>query len=105
MSKEKELEVCGPSKDDREKKPWYEDIKDRFFFMNERFGTLDKREVLLQREVAKLRESVEWLIKLREEEKETQTKKGIRDRFVAGLLVGLVISIIQIGIELWRMTH
>ncbi len=98
-------EICGPSKDEREKKPWYEDIKDRFFFLSQRFNTLDKREVLLQKDVAKLRERVEWLIKLREEREKTRTKKGIRDRFFAGLLVGLVISLIQIAIELWRMTH
>jgi len=95
----------GPSKDEKGPKPWYEDIKDRFFFLSQRFNTLDKREVLLQKDVASLRERVEWLIKLREEREKTRTKKGVRDRFIAGLLVGLVISLIQIGLELWRMTY
>ena len=105
MNNKETIEICGPSKDVRTKKPWYEDIKDRFFFLSERFNTLDKREVLLQKDVAKLRERVEWLIKLREEREKTRTRKGIRDRFIAGLIVGLVISLVQIAIELWRMTH
>jgi len=95
----------GPSKDERGRKPWYEDIKDRFVFLSGRFNTLDEREVLLQKEVAKLGEKVDWLIKLREERERTRTRQGIRDRFIAGLIVGLIISLIQIAIEVWRMTH
>lgn len=86
-------------------KPWYEEIKDRFYQLNQRFTTLDKRELLLQRQVAKLTEKVDWLIRLRRETQENKKERKIRDRFVAGLLVGLVISLIQIALELWRMSH
>jgi len=81
-------------------KPWYEDIKDRF-------NALDQRELLLQKEVARLSERVHWLLKIYQERaterirKETQELMGRRWRY--GILITISIGLIDLLITLTRL--
>jgi len=74
-------------------KPWYEDIKDRF-------NALDQRELLLQKEVARLSERVHWLVKEKEKE---QTEKQLRYRWKIAILVSATIGIIDLIITILRL--
>lgn len=72
-----------------ERKPWWEDIKDRF-------NNLDQRELLLQKDVARLAEKVDWLIKLREEGKTKKLQEEIQKRWKLGIIVGIAVSLINL---------
>jgi len=66
---------------------------------------LDTRETLLQKEVARLSERIHWVTEILNSMKEQGRQRAIRDRFIAALLAGLAVSLVQIAIELWRIFH
>jgi len=69
-----------------EKKPWYEDIKDRIRSLKVQLENLDTRETLLQKEVARLVERVNWII---EHRKETERRRLFWVQMIL-LAVGMV---------------
>jgi len=71
-----------------EKKPWYEDIKDRIRSLKVQLENLDTRETLLQKEVARLVERVNWII---EHRKETERRRFFWVQ-MALLLVGIAFA-------------
>jgi len=81
-------------------KPWYEDIKDRF-------NALDQRELLLQKEVARLSERVHWLLKIYQEknvqEMRRETQRVIGNRWKYGIIITATIGIIDLIITLMRL--
>jgi len=81
-------------------KPWYEDIKDRF-------NTLDQRELLLQKEVARLSERVHWLLKIYQErsiqETRRETQRAIGKRWKYGIVITATIGTIDLILTLLRM--
>ena len=86
-----------------EKKPWYEDIKERMSGLSRQLENLDTRETLLQKDFAKLQEKVEWVIKLRKENKEGKEKETQRSRWTIGIILTVLFSLIGVILELWRM--
>ena len=71
----------------------YEDIKDRFRW-------LEEREIVLQKQVARLSEKVDWLTKLREEKRKKKEERGVSKRWKIGLAIGALISFINLVLNL-----
>jgi len=86
-----------------DKKPWYEDIKDRMDGLGRQLENLDTRETILQKDFAKLQEKVEWVIKLREENKEEKKGESQKLRWIVGIGLSVAFSLIGVLLELWRM--
>jgi len=65
--------------------------------LESRVDALDQREVLVQKELVRLQERVDWLMKERREEKR---EEGISNRWKIGLIVGTMVSVTNLILNL-----
>lgn len=83
-----------------EKIGWWEDIRLRIADLQRNFNNLDERETLLQRQVERLTERIEWLIKIRQEEKESKQQQTTNLKWKIALILQFGIALLTLYFQL-----